>query len=338
MLFALEKNRKAFPENSPQLVDAMFVSMSALFYTQDQDTVISKSGRGFILVVCFVVLILCACFTANLSVFLLKSQETTTYNSIADVRDGVIGAPNVTGALKYLQETYPKLTFTDVAPGQGLKQLALGQIEAYVDDSSLLEFQARTNCKIQLLEGKLHTVSAAFAMKHHSPYKEKLNEGILAAWADNYIEELEQKYFVWADECHNYGQVADDEPLELQHLGGLFIIFSVSAAACLLGNLLLRFLYKNQCIKRNPDDQPAGVHATARGIKAMVETTADIGLSASRASSTWSLTDRGLIVSEQKPTHKKRHNLLPSLVVNNVVDVGIATGTERRGPLPPIDL
>lgn len=105
VLFTLERKRKTFPENSPGLLDSMFVSMSALFYTHDQDSIVSKSGRGYSLVVCFVVLILCACFTANLSVFLLKRQEAATYKSIEDIHDGIIGAPNVTGALAYLHET-----------------------------------------------------------------------------------------------------------------------------------------------------------------------------------------------------------------------------------------
>ena len=344
VVFVLEKKRKAFRENSPGILDSMFVSASSLFYTQDQDSVISKSGRGFIVVVCFVVLILCACFTANLSVFLLKRQHTVTYRSITDIHDGIIGASHVTGALQYLQQVYPQLKFEDIPPVNGLEKLVAKEIAAYVDDASILEFQALTNCKIELLEGKMHTVNAAFAVRHQSPYKDKLNQGIMEAWADNYIEELERKYFEWADECHDYGQVAEDESLELQHVGGLFIVFSVTAALCLTGDLILRCLHKNHCIDLNLDKQSVGVHAVARGAKGMIETTANISLAGSLASSTWSLTERGLLPSEQMPVHKKKkqkQNFQESSTLSRTTDLlerEPPSRVTKRGPLPPIDL
>lgn len=174
-------------------------------------------------------------------------------------------------------------------------------------------------------------------MKHRSPYKVKLDDGILAAWADSYVEQLEQKYFEWADECHNYGQVAEDQALELQHLGGLFVIFSVTAAVCLLGDLTVRCLYKKQCMKHNLDDEPAGVHATARGIKAAIERTADICLP---TSSTWNLTGGGLVANGHNPGHTQKHTLAPSSPdpINMNQYGELANGAVRRGPLPPIDL
>lgn len=112
------------------------------------------------------------------------------------------------------------MRFEDVSPAEGLNKLVAKKIAAYVVDASILEFQALANCKIQLLEGKINTVNAAFAVRRQSPYKDKLNDGIIEAWADNYIEELKRKYFEWANECHDYGQVADDESLNLEHVGG----------------------------------------------------------------------------------------------------------------------
>ena len=74
ILRLLERKRITFPKGVPGLSDAMFVSFSTLTYTQDQDSVLTTIGRAYIVVVCFVVFILTSCFTANLTVFLLKTQ------------------------------------------------------------------------------------------------------------------------------------------------------------------------------------------------------------------------------------------------------------------------
>lgn len=309
-IFILEKKRKAVPDSAPGLQDSMFVSMSAIFYTQDQDSVLSHSGRGFIAITCFVALILCACFTANLSVFLLKRHPDTTYQTIQDLRNHVVGAPNVTGALAHLKREYGHLniTFVDISPDRGLDYLTSRKIEAFVDDASALELQARIQCEIQLLEDKIFTVNAAFALERRSRYKEKLNQGIVNAWGTNFIENLDQKYFEWADECQNYHEVATDEPLNLQHLGGLFIIFASTAALCLLGDVIRRSLYKYGILHYNLDTEPAGVHAAARGIQAMVETVADVSLAGSIAGSTWSLSGHGLQRNnETSKHHHSRH-------------------------------
>jgi hypothetical protein len=205
------------------------------------------------------------------------------------------------------------LRFEDVSPAEGLNKLVAKKIAAYVVDASILEFQALANCKIQLLEGKINTVNAAFAVRRQSPYKDKLNQGIIEAWAENYIEELERKYFEWADECHDYGQVADDESLELQHVGGLFIVFSATAALCLVGDLILRCLHKFHCIDLNLGREPVGVPAIVKRAKGMIEATANVNFEdgpGSIASSTSNLTGRGRLTSEPMPFHMKNRKKL----------------------------
>ncbi len=244
VVFVLERNRKRSPQDAPNIGDSIFVSLSVFFYTNDQDSVISHSGRGYIGISWFVSLILYACFTANLTVFLLRRQEISTYGTIEDIHDGVIGASNVTGALSYLQHSYPRLTFESVSSEDWLERLVSKRISAYVDDSSVLEFEAKTECKIKLLDNELRVINAAFALKHNSPYTHKLNDGIRHAWFDNDIEELDQKYFEWADLCENNGEMAADDALNLHHLGGLFIILFAVIIVCLLGDLVRRYLIK----------------------------------------------------------------------------------------------
>lgn len=286
----LERKRKTYPAGSPGPIDSMFVSTSTLFYTHDQDSVLSESGKSYIAVMCFVVLILCACFTANLSVFLLKEHEPSTFKFLSDLENHLVGVPAVTGALEYMKQTYLHLdiTFIDAPPDRAMEMLTSKNITAFVGDASILEFEVRSNCLIQLLEEKLRSKrSAAFALRRGSVYKDKLDQGILEAWDRDFVEQLEQKYFEWADECQNYGQVAADEPLELQHLGGLFIIFVSSAVICLAGDLVLRLMYKQGIMQPTLDPQIAGVNATATRIKAAVhmDIATDITLSKGSAAS-----------------------------------------------------
>ena len=244
VVFVLERNRKRSNVDAPNVGDSIFISLSVFFYTNDQDSVISHSGRGYIAISWFVTLVLYACFTANLTVFLLRRQEISTYGTIEDIHDGVIGASNVTGALSYLQRAYPRLNFKDVSSEDWLERLISKKITAYVEDSSVLEFEAKTECKIKLLDNELRVINAAFALKHNSPYTKKLNDGIRHAWFDKDLEDLDQKYFEWADLCENGGEVAADDALNLHHLGGLFIILSAVTIMCLLGDLVRRYLRK----------------------------------------------------------------------------------------------
>ena len=253
LLFVLERNRNTSPEDAPNFGDSIFVSLSVFFYTNDQDSVISHSGRGYLAVSWFVTLVLYACFTANLTVFLLRRQEISIYGTIEDIHDGVIGASNVTGALSYLQNAYPRLTFENVSSEDWLERLISKEITAYVDDSSVLEFEAKTECKIKLLDDEIRVLNAAFALKHNSPYTHKLNDGIRHAWFDNYLEELDQKYFEWADVCEGDGEVAPDDPLNLRHLGGIFIILSAVTIMCLLGDLVRRYFIKTGVIGCSQD-------------------------------------------------------------------------------------
>ncbi len=254
-VFLLERNRKRSHDDAPNIIDCIFVSMSVFFFTHDKGSVITNSGRGYIAIAWFLTRVLYACFTASLTVFLLRRQEISTYEAIEDIQVGVIGASNVTGALSYLQHEYPRLTFEDVSSEDWLRRLISKEITAYVDDSSVLEFEAKTECNIKLLDDKIRVINAAFALKHNSPYTEKLNGGIKEAWFDNYLEELDRKYFEWADLCENDGEVAKDDSLNLQHLGGLFIILSAVTIMCLLGDLVHRYLMKTRWFSCSLDEE-----------------------------------------------------------------------------------
>ena len=264
-VFLLERNRKRSHEDAPNIMDCIFVSMSVFFFTHDKGSVITNSGRGYIAIAWFLTRVLYACFTASLTVFLLRRHEVTTYEAIEDIRVGVIGASNVTGALSYLQHEYPRLTFKDISSEDWLRRLISKEITAYVDDSSVLEFEAKTECNIKLLDDKIRVINAAFALKHNSPYTQKLNGGIKEAWFDNYLEELDRKYFEWADLCENDGKVAKDDSLNLHHLGGLFIILSAVTIMCLLGDLIHRYLIKTWCFSCSLNAKPNTLQDATEG-------------------------------------------------------------------------
>lgn len=322
VIHVLERNRRQFPDGIPGLFDSVFYSFSSLTYTQDQDAVISLPGRLFVIIVCFVVLILTSCFTANLTVFVLKTDHQLAYNTIEELVDLPVGVLKANSMGEYLRasasindgHTFQKIYQFDNA-SQIEKGLRNGSIKAFVDDEgalAILESQT-TSCQLAVMSATYRTAHTAFALRNSKPHQElvkKFNYRILAAWDEEYFDDLEQRYFHEAtahSRCRERDFSGSNKPLELTHLGGVFILICAIATFCLTGSGVLTILRKYGVLRYDLGNAKPGVHATAQLIKRAVDTVATGSLATTPSGSKVNLNSHTV----DNYGHRLPHNVSP---------------------------
>jgi ionotropic glutamate receptor len=284
VIYFLEKKRDTFPEGAPGLGDAMFVSFSTLTYTQDQDSVLTAIGRMYIIVVCFVVLILTSCFTANLTVFLLKTQKNVPFNSVDQLVNEPVGVLLDSGIDYFLRSASTPFNHIVLytSAEDAVDALKNGAITAFIDDSSvLLEYEAEDqDCRAALVPKTWRQVNTGFAIRNtplHDTFVSHFNSRVLVAWEEEFFNDLEQRYFTSAgSQCSSQDLGGDNRPLGLDNLGGIFIIFGGVTLLCLIGNLIRYYLYKKGILTVDLDHDRPGGHATAQLIKSTVTGTSGV--------------------------------------------------------------
>jgi ionotropic glutamate receptor len=278
ILHLLEKNRDTFPEGAPGWGDAMFVSFSTLTYTQDQDSILTTIGRMYIIVVCFVVLILTSCFTANLTVFLLKTQKNIPFDSVDQLVNEPVGVLKDSGIDYFLQSAANPFSHIKLyrSAEDTVEALKNGTITAFVDDSSvLLEHEVKDQeCRLALVPKTWRQVNTGFALRDtplHDTFASHFNSRVLVAWEEEFFDDLEERYFTSSrSQCSNQDLGGDNRPLDLHNLGGIFVIFGGVTLVCLIGNLIRYYLYKKGILTVDLDRDRPGGHATAQFIKCTV--------------------------------------------------------------------
>lgn len=278
ILFLLERNRDTFPEGAPGLADSMFVSFSTLTYTQDQDSVLTTIGRAYVVVVCFVVLILTSCFTANLTVFLLKTQRNVPYDSVQQLQNEPVGVLRDTGLDYFLRSgsmIFPHVT-RYASADDAVDALRNGTISAFIDDSSVLsEHEAGDkDCHLAIVSDTWRQVNTGFAIKDtalHRIFTAHFDSRVLIAWDEEFFDDLQQRYFsISGSQCSSQNLGGDNRPLDMFNLGGIFIIFGGVTIVCLLGNMVRWYLYKKGVLSVDLEHDRPGGHATAQLIKSTV--------------------------------------------------------------------
>lgn len=285
VIHVLERKREPYSEGAPGIGDSIFVSFSMITYTQDQDSVLSTIGRIYVVVVCFIVLILTSCFTANLTVFLLQGNSYPTFSSVNDLAAMTVGSVSHTGYDDYLRyESFPR--FKDVRSftciNDGIVALKNGTIHGFMDDVAVLSQYERTDrdCQVAVIGNNWKRINTAFALRKsalHEYYLKYFNEKILTAWDTGYLDDLEQRYFDSPVQfCSKDGLGGDTQSLDMNNIGGVFILFAAVTGFCLVGTLVRNVMYKTGIWKFDVSKSLPGSHATAQLINKTLGITDDV--------------------------------------------------------------
>ncbi len=275
------KEERRVPEGAPGLWNSIFYSFLTLSYTQDLDAAITLPERIFALVICFVVLILTSCFTANLTVSILQTKKLA-FTTFKELKQQKIGVLSVHALVSYLTgKTGFTCTFNETNiisfPNTTQVNAALrnGTISAFLDDESVVSVQQSEDalCQLANVKATRKDVHVGFALRRtglseiHKDLINYFDTRILTAWDDGYFEELEERYFLVGRQhssCQEGSLSGNNRALNLLDMGGIFWVLFAIACVCLLGNAGLIMLRKHGCIKYDLDHSKPGVFATGQ--------------------------------------------------------------------------
>ena len=237
MLFILERGH--LRHISPGLAETMWVSFSTFYSTQKAEKITSNYGRFYLIVACFIVMVINAAFTANMTSFLLDNDVTLPYANLQQVGSERTGALAGTATYRYLHEVQHVPNLVNISYSKAVQALVDGTIKAFINNEPSQKHLSlnSTGCKVAISGESFHQEKYAFALKRSSPMLAPLNRAILNAWDSGYIEDLYYRRFVWNDPCKTAS--SDTDALELKNVGGLFIIVTAAAALCLIGHFAL---------------------------------------------------------------------------------------------------
>lgn len=223
---------------SPGLAETMWVSFSTFYSTQKAEKITSNYGRFYLIVACFIVMVINAAFTANMTSFLLDKDITLPYATLQEVGQLGVGVQGGTATYRYIKNVEHVSTIVKTSYDNAVQDLKSGKIAVFINNEPSQKYLALNDCGVALSGNSFHQEKYAFALKRGSPLLASLNQAILNAWDSGYIEDLYYRRFVWNDPCKSSS--SDTEALRLSNVGGLFIMVLVAAAVCLIGHVAMQ--------------------------------------------------------------------------------------------------
>ena len=223
---------------SPGLAETMWVSFSTFYSTQKAEKITSNYGRFYLIVACFIVMVINAAFTANMTSFLLDKDVTLPYSTLPEVGSLGVGVQGGTATYRYIKNVEHVPNVVETKYDDAVKHLNDGTIAVFINNEPSQKYLALNDCGVALSGNSFHQEKYAFALKRGSPLLSKFNQAILNAWDSGYIEDLYYRRFVWNDPCKSSS--SETEALRLSNVGGLFIMVLVAAVVCLIGHFAMK--------------------------------------------------------------------------------------------------
>eukprot|EP00117_Sycon_ciliatum_P018948 scpid22929/ scgid17334/ Glutamate receptor 3.5; Ionotropic glutamate receptor GLR6; Ligand-gated ion channel 3.5 len=229
---------------SPGLAETLWVSFSTFYSTQKAEKITSNYGRFYLIVACFIVMVINAAFTANMTSFLLDNDITLPYSTLQQVGNEPVGALAGTATWRYLKDIQHQNNLVDIGYSEAVGALTSDKIKVFINNEPSQKYLSLQNCSVAISGDSFHQEKYAFALKRSSPMRNRINSAILNAWDSGYIEDLYYRRFVWNDPCK--AKSSDTDALKLSNVGGLFIIVAVAAVVCLIGHFTLGHIQKRR--------------------------------------------------------------------------------------------
>ena len=225
-------------------------------------TISNPFGKIYLSALSIMVLVLVSSYTANMATFLTSSQIQSPIEGLSSLKRQMVAVDFSFHSYVVLKEQTGLRHLVPVTGNQYLELFASDDIVAYVSDTPDLVAIAlkQSNCDLYVLEEENFQNPYVFAIsdKLYASHGPAINEIIVDAVANQLVS-------TWFDQHLNYGATCEkviglvsDEAsrsgkIDVDNLGGVFIITVVAAGLCLLSRGLL---FLKQQFKR-----PRIVHA-----------------------------------------------------------------------------
>ncbi|XP_065184166.1 uncharacterized protein LOC135814896 [Sycon ciliatum] len=263
LMIALDRDGVTYQKNDCGLPisDSMFFSFSSFFFTQESDNIQKPFGRVFISVVLFVVLILVAAYTAQLSYYLSMRTGQEPVEEFSDLHTEWVGIRF--GGTSYVYVTQ-ELGFRNIRVVGGvadaLAALRNGSIAAYIADIPHLEAIVATECDTMLNGRLIFTQQYAFVAKKNASWLSEvdkaisvlLNKGVIAKNFRDAVPNM----------CPEVVSIDTIKPLTMKDLLSLVILVGVTAGVSVIGKLFVLLTRKRQ--RKRRVSSLAGVGALKR--------------------------------------------------------------------------
>ncbi|KAK9303596.1 hypothetical protein QLX08_004759 [Tetragonisca angustula] len=197
----------------------------------------------------FFCLIMVSSYTANLAAFLTVETVVSPFSNVEELakkKTIKYGAKQGGSTLMFFKDSnystykemykYMKENEADVLPPDN--DIALTKVlreeYAFLMESSSIEYIIERYCNVTQIGGLLDAKGYGIAMKKHSPYRHPLNTAVLKLQQSGLITELKKKW--WTQKrgggtCREDGGQSQAEELDLDNVGGVFLVLSVGVAA-----------------------------------------------------------------------------------------------------------
>ncbi|KAK1127291.1 hypothetical protein K0M31_003835 [Melipona bicolor] len=197
----------------------------------------------------FFCLIMVSSYTANLAAFLTVETVVSPFSNVEELAKKTTikyGAKYKGSTFKFFEDSnystykemyqYMKENEADVLPPDndiGLTKV-LREDYAFLMESSSIEYIIERYCNVTQIGGLLDAKGYGIAMKKQSDYRHPLNTAVLKLQQSGMLTELKKK---WWTQKHGGGTCREDggqnqaEELDLDNVGGVFLVLSVGVAA-----------------------------------------------------------------------------------------------------------
>ncbi|XP_017890631.2 glutamate receptor ionotropic, kainate 2-like [Ceratina calcarata] len=197
----------------------------------------------------FFVLIMVSSYTANLAAFLTVETIVSPFSNIDELakkKTIKYGAKEKGSTLIFFRDAnystyrdmykYMKANAKDVLTqtnDEGLEKV-LKEDYAFLMESSSIEYIVERYCNVTQIGGLLDAKGYGIAMKKHSSYRHAFNAAVLKLQQSGQITELKNKW--WKQKrgggtCQEEGGQSAAEELDLDNVGGVFLVLTVGVAA-----------------------------------------------------------------------------------------------------------
>ncbi|XP_031827369.1 glutamate receptor ionotropic, kainate 2 isoform X2 [Nomia melanderi] len=247
----------------PEELENQFTFKNSLWFTigsiMQQGSEIAPIGLSTRMIATswwFFCLIMVSSYTANLAAFLTVETLVSPFSNVEELakkKTIKYGAKVGGSTIMFFQDstypTYKEMYETMTANAKdvmtpdndtGLKKV-LGEDYAFLMESSSIEYITERYCNVTQIGGLLDAKSYGIAMRKHSQYRHALNTAVLKLQQSGLITELKKKWWTQkrgGGKCREDGGGSQAEELDLDNVGGVFLVLTVGVALSTIYTLL----------------------------------------------------------------------------------------------------
>ncbi|XP_050502337.1 glutamate receptor ionotropic, kainate 2-like isoform X3 [Diabrotica virgifera virgifera] len=254
--------------NQFSIRNSFWFTIGALMQQGSELAAISSSTRAASGFWFFFVLTMVSSYTANLAAFLTVTTLVTPFNNIDELAQQTeiqFGAKKGGATANYFRDsnlTKYKKIWSYMARNSELMMTdnddAVKKVEsenyAFLMESTTIEYVIERHCTLARVGPPLDDKGYGIAMKRQSPYRNDISTAILQLKERGVLTGLKIKW--WKEKrgggkCTSKEENSEATPLDLQNVGGVFLVLFVGSIMATIGSMIELTLYIYRKSKRD---------------------------------------------------------------------------------------